>query len=55
MPGEGGLDLVGLVRALPAGLPLSVEIPYAKPMPALERARRAREATLKLLEQSALP
>jgi sugar phosphate isomerase/epimerase len=55
MPGEGGLDLAGLVRALPAGLPLSVEIPYAKPMPVLERARRAREATVRLLEQCALP
>jgi sugar phosphate isomerase/epimerase len=55
MPGEGGLDLAGLLRALPAELPLSLEIPYARPMPALERARRAREATLRLLEQCALP
>ena len=55
MPGEGGLDLAGLLRALPAGLPLSLEIPYARPMPALERARRAREATLRLLEQCASP
>ena len=52
MPGEGGLDLHGLVRALPGALPLSLEVPYAKPMPALERARRARESTLRLLEQS---
>jgi sugar phosphate isomerase/epimerase len=51
MPGEGGLDLAGLLRALPAELPLSLEIPYAKPLPALERARRAREATLRLLAQ----
>ena len=55
MPGEGGLDLAGLLRALPAELPLSLEIPYARPLPALERARRAREATLRLLEQCALP
>lgn len=55
MPGEGGLDLAGLVRTLPAELPLSLEIPYARPMPALERARRAREATLRLLEQCASP
>jgi sugar phosphate isomerase/epimerase len=54
MPGEGGLDLAGLVRALPAELPLSLEIPYVRPLPALERARRARDATLRLLE-SALP
>ncbi|HET7366450.1 MAG TPA: sugar phosphate isomerase/epimerase [Burkholderiales bacterium] len=51
MPGEGGLDLAGLLRALPAELSLSLEIPYARPMPALERARRAREATLRLLDQ----
>lgn len=55
MPGEGGLDLVGLLRALPAELPLSLEIPYARPMPALERAWRAREATLRLLDQCELP
>ena len=55
MPGEGGLDLARLVRALPAELPLSLEIPYAKPMPALERARRALEATLRLLGQCVLP
>ena len=48
-PGEGGLDLPGLMRALPADLPISVEIPYAKPMPPLERAKRALEATQKLL------
>jgi len=48
-PGEGGLDLTGLLRTLPAGLPLSLEIPYAKPMPALERARRALEPTKAML------
>jgi sugar phosphate isomerase/epimerase len=50
MPGEGGLDLAGLLRALPAGLPISLEIPYAKPMPALERARRALAATKAVLD-----
>jgi len=48
-PGEGGLDLAGLLRTLPAGLPLSLEIPYARPMPALERARRALAATKAML------
>jgi sugar phosphate isomerase/epimerase len=48
-PGEGGLDLKGLLGALPEGLPISVEIPYAKPMPPLERARRALQATQALL------
>ena len=49
-PGEGGLDLRGLLKALPVDLPLSLEIPYAKPMPALERARRALEATRAMLD-----
>jgi len=49
-PGEGGLDLRGLLRALPADLPLSLEIPCAKPMPALERARRALAATKAVLD-----
>jgi len=48
-PGEGGLDLKGLLAALPAGLPISVEIPHAKPMSPLERARRALAATQALL------
>lgn len=48
-PGEGGLDLPGLMRALPAGLPISLEVPYAKPMAPLERARRALAATKALL------
>ena len=52
IPGEGGLDLVGLLRALPDGLPISLEVP----MPALVReigavaaARRLRTATEALL------
>jgi sugar phosphate isomerase/epimerase len=48
-PGEGGLDLRGLMRALPADLPISVEIPYAKPMRPLERAQLALAATWTLL------
>jgi sugar phosphate isomerase/epimerase len=51
MPGEGGLDLLALLRALPEHLPLSLEIPYATPMPPLERARRAYQSTLRVLEQ----
>lgn len=51
MPGEGGLDLLALLRALPEDLPLSLEIPYATPMPPLERARRAYQSTLRVLEQ----
>ena len=48
-PGEGALDLKGLLRALPADLPISVEIPYARPLSPLERAKRALEATRLLL------
>ncbi len=48
-PGEGGLDLQGLMRALPTDLPISVEVPYATPMPPLERAQRALAATRLLL------
>jgi len=54
-PGEGGLDLKGLLCALPAGIPLSLEIPVAQKLEPLERARRALAATKRLLEQCALP
>lgn len=47
VPGEGGLDLHGLMRALPAGLPVSVEVPLGGELgklPALARARRLADA-----------
>lgn len=43
-PGDGELDLVSLVRALPPGIPVAVESPthaLARSVDALERARRA--------------
>ncbi|WP_111414978.1 sugar phosphate isomerase/epimerase family protein [Billgrantia lactosivorans] len=47
-PGEGDIDLRGLLAALPAGRPLSLEIPTEslrrQGIPALARARRALEA-----------
>ena len=49
-PGEGALDLHGLLAALPAGLPLSLEVPVARKMAPLERARTALAATKRLLE-----
>ena len=52
-PGEGGLDLEGLLRALPRGLPVSVEVPHARPLAPLERARRALAATRSLLSRIA--
>ena len=51
-PGEGGIDLVGMVRAMPADLPLSIEIPkatLARTMPAAERIRLAAKATRALV------
>jgi len=49
-PGEGGLDLKGLVRALPRDLPISLEIPVARKMTPAERARRALAATREFLQ-----
>ncbi len=48
-PGEGALELRRLLRALPADLALSLEVPVAQPMSAQERARRALDATRRLL------
>ncbi len=52
-PGEGALDLVGLLKATPAGLPLSVEVPVAQRLEPLERARRALDATRLFLSRVA--
>jgi sugar phosphate isomerase/epimerase len=51
-PGKGGLDLLGLLRALPRDIPISVEVPtvkLAQTISAVERARRALVATKTLL------
>jgi sugar phosphate isomerase/epimerase len=48
-PGEGGLDLGGLLGALPADLPLSLEIPVEQKLEPLERARRALATTNAIL------
>ena len=55
-PGEGALDLLGLLRAVPADIPLSIEVPthtLARTVGATERARRALTATQHLLAQLA--
>jgi sugar phosphate isomerase/epimerase len=52
MPGDGGLDLPGILRALPRTLPLGLEIPMrtlAKTVGAVERARLMRIKTEALL------
>lgn len=51
-PGHGGLDLRGLLRAMPASTPLSIEVPMqalARRMGALDRARMALAATQRVL------
>lgn len=63
IPGEGGLDLAGLLRALPRGLPIALEVPMAslaRTVGAVERSRRLLAATQALLrrledEQGASP
>ena len=53
-PGEGGLDLAGILQALPSGIPISLEIPtatLAETVGAVERARRALDATKALLRR----
>jgi sugar phosphate isomerase/epimerase len=53
MPGDGGLDLKGILRALPADLPLSLEIPMetlSKTVGAVERTRQMLAKTRHLLE-----
>ena len=55
-PGEGNLDLAGMLRALPPGIPLSLECPtneLAKTLPAAERAKRGRAAIDSLLAAAA--
>lgn len=52
LPGEGGLDLGGILGAVPSDVPISIEIPQqslARTRPATDRARRALEATHRLL------
>lgn len=54
MPGDGGLDLMALLHALPRDIPLALEIPMrtlAKTMPAVERARRMRDKAQRMLDR----
>jgi sugar phosphate isomerase/epimerase len=54
LPGEGGLDLAGLMRALPADLPISLEMPLARKLEPAARARLVLESTRKFLEPGAV-
>jgi len=43
MPGDGALDLTGILRAVPRHIPISIEVPMqelARTVPAVERAKR---------------
>ncbi len=51
LPGEGGLDLAGLLRALPAQLPMCLEIPLAGKLDPAARARLVLEATREFLSR----
>jgi sugar phosphate isomerase/epimerase len=53
MPGEGGLDLRGILRQVSRDLPINLEIPMrtlARTMPALQRVRQMLAKTRRLLE-----
>jgi len=54
-PGEGGIDLVSLARAMPADITVSLEIPtaeLAKTMDAKARAQRALDAARNVIAGS---
>ena len=51
-PGQGGIDLIGLARAIPEGVTISVEVPHralAGKIDARARAAMAIEATKGIL------
>ncbi len=52
MPGDGSLDLVGILRAMPHDIPIAVEVPMkalAQTVGAVERAKRIRLKTEALI------
>lgn len=54
-PGEGGIDLIGLTRAMPDSLTISIEVPtvqLARTVDAETRARRAIQASRTLVERA---
>ena len=56
LPGDGGIDLRGMVRALPGDLPLSIEIPNDEWLPKLgaeEWSRRALAAARRIVAEAA--
>jgi sugar phosphate isomerase/epimerase len=53
-PGDGELDLTSLLRALPAGVPISVEAPVREALTPISRARRALAGTCAVLATAGL-
>lgn len=56
LPGDGGIDLRGMVRALPGDLPLSIEIPndeWLAKLGAEEWSRRALAAARRIVAEAA--
>jgi sugar phosphate isomerase/epimerase len=51
-PGEGGLDLRGLLAAMPKSIPVSLEVPMARSLAPLEKATLVYNATVKVLGDS---
>jgi sugar phosphate isomerase/epimerase len=48
MPGDGALDLIGILRAMPSDIPIAVEVPMrtlARTVAAVERAKQIRVKT----------
>jgi sugar phosphate isomerase/epimerase len=55
-PGEGGIDVVALARAMPRDIPVSIEVPtleLAKTMDARARAQRALDAARRVVAAAA--
>ena len=51
-PGEGGLNLRGLLAATPGDLPVSLEVPMTRKLPPLERAQLVYESASRVLGYS---
>ena len=57
-PGEGGIDLPAILRRLPVGIPIAVEVPmtaFGREFGSEAVARRAHRAAMRLLEAMATP
>ena len=48
-PGEGALDLRGFLSAVPKDIPVSLEVPMARRLPPLEKAKLVYKAAAALL------